>query len=320
METVKCGDTVLIDADRGRVFLEPDSAFVAKTIRIEPVDTGARCLLVSPRGLEVLANAGMMEDVEAARQVNADGIGLFRTEFTFIKAGKLLSESEQATYYSEIISKMDGKPVTLRLLDIGGDKPLPFLSQEKEENPMLGVRGSRFLLKNRDIFRTQVRALARASKAGPVNVLFPMVVDARQLNLLLSETRKVLKAGSHGRKNMRFGIMFEVPGACLQAREILRKVDFASIGSNDLFQYLFAMDRDNEHVTPEYDPVHPVLWELITLLARQAKKARRPLSLCGELAAQPGMAKRLVRAGITALSVSPRFVPAVRNEIARVRR
>jgi phosphotransferase system enzyme I (PtsI) len=320
LETVKCGDTVLIDADRGRVFLDPDRATLEKTIRVEPVDTGARCLLVSPRGLAVLANAGMMEDVEAARRVNADGIGLFRTEFAFIRAGKLLSESEQASYYSEIISKMDGKPVTIRLLDIGGDKPLPFLSQEKEENPMLGVRGARFLLKNPEILRTQVKALARAARNGPVNVLVPMVIDAAQLDLLLDKAKKALKTIKVDRKNIRFGAMFEVPGACLQAGGIFKKIDFASIGSNDLFQYLFAMDRDNEHVSAEYDSTHPVFWELIAMLAREAKKARKPLSLCGEMAAVPGMAKRLVKAGITSLSVSPRFVPAVRNEIARIRR
>ena len=222
---------------------------------------------------------------------------------------------DQYLHYAEVIKLFPGKPVTFRMLDIGGDKALPFLNIEKEENPCLGWRGARFLLGNPDLFNCQVRALARVSLIGKVKIMFPLVVDAAQLRRLLDAAENALRAVAFRRENLEFGAMFEVPSTCLQAREIFKLADFGSIGSNDLIQYLFAVDRNNEHLQTDYNPEHPVLWDVIRDLAQAARDAKKPLSICGEMASQPGLAAKLLVAGVKSLSVSPRFVPRVREEM-----
>jgi phosphotransferase system enzyme I (PtsI) len=262
------------------------------------------------------ANASMLSDVQQAMAVRADGIGLFRTEISFIRAERLLSEDEQYSLYAEIVRRVEGRPVTFRLLDIGGDKELPFLKIPKESNPFLGLRGARFLLESSEVFSTQMKALARLSKKDKARVLFPMVIDTVQLDKLLAAARDVIATVEADAENIEFGAMFEVPSACLQAESIMKKVAYASIGSNDLIQYLFAVDRNNESVSEDYNPEHPALWDVLALLSDTAKKTDTPLSICGEMAGREGMPSRLLDIGISALSVSPRLVPRVRNEMA----
>jgi phosphoenolpyruvate-protein phosphotransferase (PTS system enzyme I) len=251
--------------------------------------------------------------------MEADGIGLFRTEFLFIKAGRMLTEEEQYRIYSDILEKMDGKPVTFRLLDVGGDKPLPFLKMEQEANPYLGWRGSRFLLDHPELFTPQMKALAKAGRYGNVRILFPMIIDSAQWKKLKKKAEEALSSIGNFTDRVRLGPMLEVPSAGLQAGEILKDADFASIGSNDLIQYLFAVDRNNEHVAQGYDPDHPVFWELLKLMSAAARETGKPLSICGEMASLPGAASRLVRIGIKSLSVSPRFVPSVRKELIQMK-
>lgn len=314
--SVACGTEILLDGDEGEVILEPDEKLISERIPAEPVDIGDSCMLTSPPGVSVMANASLIEDVEQARRVNADGIGLYRTEILFLRADRLLSEEEQFAHYSRVLQKMEGKPVVFRLLDIGGDKALPFLQIEKESNPFLGWRGARFLLGNPLVFNAQVRAIVRASNVGSVGILVPMVIDSNQMAQIVKAIRDQMAIVDHKPENIKIGAMFEVPSAFLDARGIYKLVDFASIGSNDLIQYLFAVDRNNELVSYDYNPEHPVLWNVLESLATTAREEGKQLSICGEMAGRHNAAPRLVEVGITSLSVSPRLVPRVRTEIA----
>jgi len=317
MQHVACGDTVLINGDTGEVHLHPDPATVSALIQVMPEEKEPALVVMTPSGMELSANASSLEDVKQARAVNADGIGLFRTEILFVGAERLLSEDEQYAFYRDVAEAMGGKPVTIRMLDIGGDKPLPFLRLKKESNPFLGWRGARFLLGNHAIFNSQVRALGRLSAKRKIRVLFPMVIDAEQMQKLLDRAREALSGVEHDSANIDYGAMFEVPSAFLQAREILNKIAFASIGSNDLIQYLFAMDRDNEMVSQDYNPDHPALWIFLRELSAIARELRKPLSICGEMAGREGMPAKLLDAKISSLSVAPRLIPRVRSEMIR---
>ncbi len=316
MSHVNCGSYLLVDGDSGKVYVEPQEDLVKEIIPVDPVQAQKVCLLESPPNTEVMANASLLDDVRTAASLHADGIGLFRTEILFMYENRLLSEDEQYAYYSQAQQMMGGRPVTFRLLDVGGDKPLPFMKMQEESNPYLGWRGARFLLGSPEIFTTQVRALARLSSQGEVRILMPMIIDLRQMQDLHFGIREILHSVKHARpENVRIGAMFEVPSACLQAESIFKVVDFASVGSNDLIQYLFAVDRNNELVSQDYDPEHPVLWDILRSLSMAAKSAGKPLSICGEMAGRPGLPGRLIRTGISSLSVSPRLIPRVRNEL-----
>jgi phosphotransferase system enzyme I (PtsI) len=206
---------------------------------------------------------------------------------------------------------MQGKAVYFRLLDIGGDKGASFLKLPQEENPYLGLRGSRLLLARYDLLRTQARALARASTKGPVHVMYPMIIDVEQflkLKKLFQRATEDLPAG-----DLRHGIMFEVPSACLEARKLLAAADFASIGTNDLIQYLFAVDRNNELVAYDYMPDRPVFWSLMEQMAQAAQQVDRPLSVCGEMAGNVHFLAKLMELGIATISVSPRLIPHLRQ-------
>jgi len=316
MSFVKCGDSVLLDGDSGTVYLNPPQSLIARVIPPQSkAQSDLDCALVSPAGMELCANASSIEDVRQARQFHADGIGLFRTEILFLKADRLLDEEEQLAYYSQVVAALPGKTITFRLLDVGGDKPLPFLRLKKERNPYLGWRGARFLLGSPDIFTAQVRPLIRLSKKSKIRILFPMVVDAPQQQLLNNAVREIIVSENGASDNIELGAMFEVPSACLQAAKIFEFVDFGSIGSNDLIQYLFAVDRTNEQVSADYDPDHPVLWDMLASLVDAANSARKNLSICGEMAGREGMPSKLLDIGIKSLSVSPRLVPQVRKEM-----
>lgn len=317
MDYVRCGDILLVDGDNGDVYLEPDDSTLSKLVPVERIPTDELCVLGSPQGTEILANASMLEDVKHAVNVGADGIGLFRTEILFMKEDRLLSEDEQFQYYKDVMELMDGKPVTFRLLDIGGDKPLPFLRLRQEANPNLGWRGSRFLLGNPTIFESQIRALARLTKFGPIRIMFPMVIDSAQMKQLLTFSHNAITDIPYKKDNLEFGAMFEVPSAFLDAENIFRIADFGSIGSNDLIQYLFAIDRGNELVSHDFDPQHPVLWNMLSSLSQVAIKFRKPLSICGEMTGREGISSKLLSIGIKSLSVSARLIPRVRNEMAR---
>lgn len=311
---MSCGTEVLVDGDAGEVVAWPSKKTlarygtlgheIAQPVAVEPVP-----------GFQVMANISLASEVSEAVAMKADGIGLYRTEFEFIAAGRTLDENEQLERYVSVIKAMGGRPVTFRLLDIGGDKAAPFLDLPAEANPYLGLRGSRLLLARPELLRPQARALARAATHGPVGVLYPMIVDREQFLALRGAFLQ--SVGDLPRTNLQHGVMFEVPSACLEARAILEVADFGSVGTNDLVQYLFAVDRNNELVASDYDPGKPVFWFLIQGLVRAANDAGRPLSVCGEAVANLEMLDKFMEAGIRTVSISARLIPELRQAARR---
>jgi phosphotransferase system enzyme I (PtsI) len=303
---------ILVNGDTGEVILDPTeetlsryrSAFTAGGQRLqqsEPVP-----------GLKVMANIEQSADVHDAIAAGAEGVGLYRTEMELLVAGRLLSEAEQAARYSEVVRAMAGKPVCIRLLDLGADKTAEWLVTTQQADAVAGQRGARLLLAHPELLREQARALARASKHGPIHVLYPMIVDVGQfLELRALFDQAVADLQPSG---LQHGVLFEVPAACLAARQIMQVADFGCIGTNDLVQYLFAEDRGggaaSGHTCFETDAL---LWELIQQLSQVARQAGKPMAICGELAGNPDLTCRILQAGIAAISTSPSRIAKVRQ-------
>ena len=308
-----CGTDVLVDGNSGEVILWPAPQTLSQYPELK-LPRGEILKAVEPiPALKVMANLNHARMVREVLAQKAEGIGLYRTEFEFFSEGRLLDEEEQYKRYSRVLKAMNGKPVYFRMLDIGGDKNADFLKLPAEPNPYLGFRGSRFLLGHRDLFRAQARALARTARHGRVHVMYPMVIDQEQFLKLkksfLEETADIPPG------DIRHGIMFEVPSACLDAEELFKIIDFGSLGTNDLIQYLFAVDRDNEAVAYDHHPDRKIFWTLIHHVAHAAKKHRKPLSVCGELAANPDYSRKLMHEGIQSVSVAAKMIPALRMAI-----
>jgi phosphotransferase system enzyme I (PtsI) len=311
-DMIFCGTEVLVNGDTGEVVIWPSK----KTLEEYPdlQRTPEEIHAVDPvAGFKVLANLSLAKKAGEAVIQKAEGIGLYRTEFEFFAAGKILGEMEQYALYLEVLKSMRGKPVYFRMLDLGGDKTADFLKLAKEQNPALGLRGSRLLLAHPELFKNQARALARASNHGRVHVMYPMVIDIKQFR----ELKKAFEEATADilQDEIKHGLMFEVPAACLDADEILKEADFGSIGTNDLIQYLFAVDRDNEFVAYDHHPDRKVFWQLIRHVAAAAKKHRKPLSVCGELAANPVYARKLIQEGVRTVSVAAKMIPGLRIAI-----
>ena len=309
---IACGTEVLINGDTGELIIWPSDKTLSSIESSKAIAPKGTEILGPIEGLTVMSNIRLADDIKEVIEANSEGIGLYRTEFEFFAAGRPLSEDQQFEIYSSVIKAMEGKPVYFRLLDLGGDKEAPFLNIQKEENPYLGCRGSRLLLKRPDLLKPQARALARASVYGPVYIIYPMIVDLEQfltLRNIFNQATEDLKKGK-----IYHGVMFEVPSACLQAKEILKEADFGSIGSNDLIQYLFAVDRNNDVVAYDYSPDKPVFWFLISQIAKASLENKKPVSMCGELAGDPKYTSKLLEVGINILSVNTRSIPAIRLE------
>ncbi len=264
--------------------------------------------------LKVMANIARAADAREALVAKADGIGLYRTEMEALAKGRLLGEAEQAALYTEVIQIMAEKPVYIRLLDLGADKAATWLGMPHESNPALGCRGTRLLLAHPKLLQTQARALARAAVDQPIHVVYPMIIDLEQFQ----RVRACFDAAVADLKpsNLRHGVLFEVPSACLQARQILREADFGCIGTNDLIQYLFAVDRMNEAVANDACADHPALWGIIEDLAMAGEEAGKPMSICGECASLPDLTRRVIKAGISAVSTTPKRIAEVRRAAA----
>ena len=312
-DMIFCGTEVLVNGDTGEVVIWPSQRTLAEYPDLQR-ETAEEMTAIEPvTGLKVFANLSLAKKVKEAVDHKAEGIGLYRTEFEFFAAGKILCEMEQYDLYLKVLKAMKDKPVYFRMLDLGGDKTADFLKLQKEQNPALGFRGSRLLLGHPELFRNQARALARASRHGRVHVMYPMVIDIEQFRKLRKAFEEATSDIPQG--EIKHGLMFEVPSACLDAEEILKEADFGSIGTNDLIQYLFAVDRDNEFVAYDHHPDRKIFWHLIHHVAHAAKKHRKPLSVCGELAANPAYARKLLAAGIRAVSVAPRAITGLRIAI-----
>ncbi len=291
------GAPVLVDGDAGHVTLHPgaEEASVAATA---PHLT---------RRVPVYANIGDVAEVARALRDGAEGIGLLRTEFLFQNRATAPTEDEQAAVYTEIVRAMDGRPVTVRTLDIGADKPVPFLPLEAEANPQLGLRGIRLCLQREELFRTQLRALVRAG----VRVMLPMVTTPAEVitaRVLLTE-----EAAALGLPAPPLGVMIEVPMAALAAPELAAVSDFFSLGTNDLLQFLLAADRQHAGVGYLYDDDPPAIWRLLAFVIDTAHAAGLPVGVCGEWGADPAKLPRLLALGLDTLSVAAGAVQRVRG-------
>ncbi len=278
---------------------------------------------VTPDGtrLQTHVNIESLRDLDTFEIAHTDGVGLLRTEFLYMERTEFPSEEEQYRLYRRALEQMEGLPATLRVLDIGGDKPLPYFKTPKESNPALGWRGLRILLQWQDFLRVQLRAMLRASSIGEMRILLPMVSTMEQIedvNRIFDETREQLaKQGYETAPDVPLGAMIEVPSTLFLIDELMQVVDFVSVGTNDLVQYLLAADRDNAWVSKEYDPQHPAVIRALARVAKAAAAADRPAGVCGDLASDPAMAILLLGFGYDSVSVAPQFVPEVKFAVRR---
>lgn len=309
---------ILIDGDCGRLYINPSAATLKEYNRkLVHARSGSHNPAVSSpvKGFRILADIDRVDDIPEARSVRAEGIGLYRSESEVLLKQDLLTEEEQFDRYSTLLDAMPDA-VCIRLLDLGSDKSAEWLNLPAEENPALGCRGARLLLQRPQLLQTQARALARASRRGRINVLYPMVQSVRQY----LELRELFDTAIEdiADADLSHGVMFEVPAACLEATEFYKHVDFGRIGTNDLTQYLFASDRMNGSLQRDdlYD--EPALWHLIDTVAAAAYSAGKPVSMCGELVIYPRYIGRMLAAGISEISTSPQYISCLRQAANRL--
>ena len=322
---------LLLDGERGTVVVAPSAADVASAELAEEhrrvAGERARKLATEPAvtrdgtKVEVAANAGSAEDVRRAVAAGADGIGLLRTEFVFMSAERMPTEQEQEAVYRDIARILDGLPLIVRTLDVGADKPLPYLPRDAEPNPALGQRGIRLGLARTGLLLAQVRAVLRVATDHPVKLMFPMVATEQEVRSalgLVANARRGLAAEGAAvppAGEMEVGIMVEVPSAALTAAAIAPAVDFFSVGTNDLAQYTLAADREVTAVAGLADAIHPAVLTLIGRAAAAAADAGRWIGVCGELAADPLAVPLLLGLGVRELSVSAAAVAAVKQAV-----
>jgi phosphotransferase system enzyme I (PtsI) len=276
-------------------------------------------VLANGKRIEVAANIGCPGDVATAMQFGANGIGLYRTEFLFLDRDSPPSEEEQVEAYRSVLTAFGSKPVIIRTLDIGGDKRIPYLHLPPEANPYLGVRATRLGLRRPTLFKTQLRAILRASTAGTARIMYPMIAVAEEIeqaNLLLQSVRDELDAEGAGYDHdLQVGIMIEIPSAALDAERLADRVDFFSIGTNDLTQYTFAADRTNRDLNYLYQPLHPAVLSLIHMTVEAAHTHGKWVGVCGELAGDPRAIPVLIAMGIDELSMSSAKIPRAKQII-----
>lgn len=317
-ETVQNGDILIVDGIEGRVIIDPDHETVTKYVALQEaynqekeelkklVDVKAKTK--SGKRIEVAGNIGKPEDVHKVLENGADGVGLFRTEFLYMDRDDMPTEEEQFESYKYVLEKMEGKPVVIRTLDIGGDKQLPYLAMPNEMNPFLGYRAIRLCLDRTDLFKIQLRALLRASVYGNLKVMFPMVSSLSEFQKskeLVEECTVELKAEGHEvSESIEWGIMVEIPAAAVMADELAKHVDFFSIGTNDLIQYTLAADRMSEKVSYLYDPMHPAVLRLIKMTIDGAHSQGKWCGMCGEMAGDETAIPTLVEYGLDEFSMS----------------
>jgi phosphoenolpyruvate-protein phosphotransferase len=317
VEAVEDGQAVLLDGDEGTLVIDPSADAVAAVRPSKQQATDAQPAMTRDgRRVEIGCNAAGVEDARRAAAAGADGIGLLRSEFLFLGSDRLPSEDEQVAVLEEVATAMGERPVILRTLDVGADKPLPALPQPPEANPALGVRGLRLqLLRRPDLLLDQMRAALRVSARHPLRLMFPMVStldEVRQVKALLAQARRDVNANAADGTGMQVGIMIEVPAAAVGADVLAAEVDFFSLGTNDLTQYLFAADRTNPELAPLADSLHPALLRMIDQVVKAAHRRHRWVGVCGEMASDLWAVPLLVGLGIDELSVHPPVVAKVK--------
>ena len=325
--TIKSGDMVIVDGLHGDIIVDPSQAqideYQAKADAFEKERAEWAKLVDAPsvskdgQHFEIAANIGTPDDIADAVKQGADGVGLFRSEFLYMSSDHLPTEDEQFEAYKKAVVGMQGKPVVVRTLDIGGDKPLNYLPLPEEMNPFLGYRAIRICLHRPDIFKTQLRALIRASEFGPVEIMFPMIAtlaELRQAKAIYQECKDELQKDHPGLgDNVKIGMMIEVPLAVLYADQLAKEVDFFSIGTNDLIQYCFAADRGNDAVSYLYQPLNPAFLRLIKHVIDSAHANNTKAAMCGEMAGDQLAMPLLLGMGLDEYSMSASSILRTRS-------
>ncbi len=332
LSEIASGQTAIVDGYTGEIFIEPDEATLAEYTKKRAQDEENKRLLQELRGKEnvtrdgrkinVYANISGTDNIGAVLLNDAGGIGLFRSEFLYLGSSGFPTEEQQFQAYKRVLESMAGKKVIIRTMDIGADKQADYFGLKKEENPALGYRAIRICLTRPEIFRTQLRALFRASVYGNLGIMFPMITavwEVERIKSIIDEVRAELKA-----ENVRYsdgvelGVMIETPAAALISDKLAPLVDFFSVGTNDLTQYTLACDRQNPDIEQFIDTHHEAVLRLIELSAENAHKHGAWIGICGELAADTSLTEEFIRMGIDELSVSPGFVLKVREAVRNI--
>lgn len=325
------GKSIIVDGQTGEVIVNPKPATLARYKEIKTrLKTSYQLLqqdinhiteTIDGYSVHILANAGNLHDLEEMHMYRAEGVGLFRSEYLFLEKHTLfISEEEQVSAYIDIIKKAKGLPCVIRVFDIGGDKnPNLFFEHEKEANPVLGCRGIRFLIRYPNIFRTQLRAIMRASYDADVRILLPLISDIHELleakRIIQEVHNELVDQGLVERRTYLVGCMIEVPSVVFICDAIAKESDFLSIGTNDLVQYTLGIDRSNPSMSDFCYPAHPSVIRMIKMVVMEARKQNKPVTICGEIASNPVFVPLLLGLGVNNFSCSPRYIPFVKRAV-----
>lgn len=323
------GKVAIVDGVDGKVYIDPDEETMASMQKKQKKDQEQKELLNQLKGKEnvtksgqkvnVYANIGNLADVGAVLKNDAGGIGLFRSEFLYLESDTYPTEEQQFAVYKKVAETMAEKKVIIRTLDIGADKQVDYFKLDKEDNPALGYRAIRICLTRPEIFKTQLRALYRASAYGQISIMFPMIIsvaEVKKIKEIVEEVKAELRTeGAAFREDVELGIMIETPAAVMVSRELAKEVDFFSVGTNDLTQYTLAIDRQNQKLEDFYDSHHPAVLAMIRMAAESAHAEGKWIGICGELGADVTLTETFLKMGIDELSVAPGMVLKVRQKI-----
>ncbi|MBM6745539.1 phosphoenolpyruvate--protein phosphotransferase [Drancourtella massiliensis] len=322
------GHMAIVDGYAGCVIIDPDEEEIAKAKKAVVEEEEKQKLLKTLKGqktitkdgkeIHLYANIGSVADTASVLMNDAEGIGLFRSEFLYLESDTYPTEAEQFNAYKTVAENMAGKKVIIRTLDIGADKQVDYFELDKEENPALGYRAIRICLTREEVFKTQLRALLRASAYGNISIMFPMIIsvdEVRKIKQILEEVKEELRESGIPFKDVEIGVMIETPAAVMISEQLAQEVDFFSIGTNDLTQYTLAIDRQNPKLDEFYDAHHPAVLRMIQMTIENGHKGGAWVGICGELGADLELTETFLRMGVDELSVSPTFVLPVRNRI-----
>ncbi len=329
MLAARNGQEVIVDGERGLVIFEPDESTLSK-YRHEQIEARKVSLSLSEFvklpaitadgvRINLMGNIEFPDEIEHVASHGGHGVGLYRTEFLYLTGTRAPTEEDHFEAYKRCVQLLDGKPLTIRTIDLGADKYTQAQEEIPERNPFLGLRSIRYSLKNQKMFRTQLRAILRASALGPVKIMFPLVTNIAELRsgkyFLREEMEELDERGEKYDPDIEVGMMVEVPAAALMATAFAREVDFFSIGTNDLVQYTLAVDRTNERVASMYTPIHPAVLKLIRDVSRAGRRNDVPVSCCGQSAADPAFAALLLGLGVRTISATASSLPMLKKTI-----
>jgi phosphotransferase system enzyme I (PtsI) len=332
MSPIQTGEELIVDGDNGVVYIQPELELLTRykerqqslleTRRQLQENRFAPSVMRDGTPITISANISSLKELEIALENGAEGVGLFRTEFLYMDRSSFPDEEAQLEIYRSVVERLNDKSIVFRTLDIGGDKLLDYYQFPEEDNPFLGYRAIRFSLDRQDIFKTQIRAILRASTYGNVKIMFPMITAIeqwRQASEILEQAKEELRAEELSfNEQIEVGVMIEVPAAVMIADFLAEEVDFFSIGTNDLIQYVLAVDRMNDHIADLYDPFHPAVIRMLKLTIEAANRHHIPFSVCGEMAGDPYAIPLLIGLGVHQLSMSVRGVLEIKGQLLKL--